>query len=179
VSPVILLSAFVVAAAIGWAALQIVGEMRTARGAPGASERIATLLTLFAPALTAAQQDPRAFLVWQPIAQAARQLFPAEFASLDRATGATFPFSRERIEAAHSQWTADWLAWELAHDTTYKLKVSVAEQELALGAAGSGRARLDAIEREKLDLYQRRYAEYIRTAKALQALIGAVPERVQ
>jgi hypothetical protein len=39
------------------------------------------------------------------------------------------------------------------------------------GAAGIGRARLDAIEREKLDLYQRRYAEYVRTAKALQTLI--------
>jgi hypothetical protein len=35
------------------------------------------------------------------------------------------------------------------------------------------RARLDAIEGEKLDLYQRRYADYVRTAKALQALIAS------
>ncbi len=81
----ILLSALIVAAAIGWAALQIVGEMRAARGGPSGSDRVAALLTLFAPALAATQQDPRAFLVWQPIAKAARQLFPGEFAMLDRA----------------------------------------------------------------------------------------------
>jgi hypothetical protein len=32
------------------------------------------------------------------------------------------------------------------------------------------RAKLDAVEREKLDSYQRRYEEYVRIAKALQAL---------
>jgi len=170
---VILLSALIVAAAIGWAALQIVGEMRAARGGAGAGDRVATLLTLFAPALTAVQQDPRAFLVWQPIATAARRLFPEEFATLDRAMGGTFPFSGERIEAAHSQWTADWLAWEHVHDTEYKLKAAVAEHDLlAQGGTVVARARLDAVEREKLELYQRRYAEYVRTAKALQALIG-------
>jgi hypothetical protein len=170
---VILLCAFIVAAAIAWAALQVVGEMRAARGGSGAKERAATLLTLFAPALTAAQQDPRALLVWQPVASAARQLFPDEFAALDGAMGSRFPFSRERIEAAHSQWTADWLAWEHVHDTEYKLKAAVAEHELlAQGGTVVSRARLDAVEREKLDLYQRRYAEYVRTAKALQALIG-------
>ena len=76
----ILLSALIVAGAIVWAGLQIIGEMRAARRT-GTTERLATLLTLFAPGLTATQQDPRAFLVWQPIAQAARQLFPEEFAS--------------------------------------------------------------------------------------------------
>jgi hypothetical protein len=170
---VILLAAVVVAGAIAWAGRQVVAELRAARASSGASDRVATLLTLFAPALTAAQQDPRAFLVWQPMAIAARQLFPDEFASLDRATGGTFPFSRDRIEAAHSQWTADWLAWELAHDTEYKLKAAIAQHELAGAPGGTApvRARLDAIEREKLDLYQRRYADYVRTAKALQALI--------
>jgi hypothetical protein len=34
------------------------------------------------------------------------------------------------------------------------------------------RARLDAVESEKLDLYQRRYADYVRVAKALQALMA-------
>ena len=137
------------------------------------SERVAMLLTLFAPALAATQQDPRAFLVWQPIAKAARQLFPLEFAELDRAMGAAFPFPKDRIESAHARWTADWLAWELGHDTEYKLKAAAAEHELAVqGGSPIARARLDAVEREKLDLYQRRYADYIRTAKALQALIG-------
>jgi len=32
------------------------------------------------------------------------------------------------------------------------------------------RAKLDAVEREKLDLYQQHYADYVRIAKALQAL---------
>lgn len=167
----ILLSALIVAAAVAWASLHLAVELRAAR--PGhAGDRVVALLTLFAPALTETQADPRAFLVWQPIAKAARQLFPEEFVTLDRATGATFPFPAERIEAAHSQWTADWLAWELAHDTEYKLKTAVAEHELAVhGESVVARARLDAVEREKLELYQRRYGEYVRTAKALQALI--------
>ena len=170
----ILLSAVIVAGAVAWAAWHIAGEMRAARGSAMASDRVATLLTLFAPALTLTQQDPRAFLVWQPIAAAARQLFPEEFARLDRATGATFPFPGARIEAAHAQWTADWLAWELAHDTEYKLKVAVAQHELASqGGAAIARAQLDAIEREKLDLYQRRYGDYIRVAKALQSLMSS------
>ncbi len=170
----ILIAALIVAAAIAWAALQIVGEMRAARGGSGASDRVAMLLTLFAPAIAATQQDPRAFLVWQPIANAARQIFPEEFAALDRASGAAFPFTKQRLEAAHAQWTADWLAWELAHDTEYKLKTAEAEQEVAAqGGSPVSRARLDAVEREKLDLYQRRYADYVRTAKALQSLIGS------
>jgi hypothetical protein len=169
---VVLLAALIVSTAIGWAAVHVVGELRGRREASATSQRIATLLALFAPALAATQQDPRAFLVWQPIAKAARQLFPEEFAALDRAMGASFPFPAERIEAAHSQWTADWLAWELAHDTEYKLKAAVAEHELAAqGGSGVARARLDAVEREKLERYQRRYTEYVKTAKALQALI--------
>ena len=167
----ILIAALIVAAAIGWAALMIVGELRASRGGAEQGDRLAALLGLFAPALTDTQRDPRAFLVWQPMAKAARQLFPEEFAALDRATGGTFPFPGERIEAAHARWTADWLAWELAHDTEYKLKAAVAEHELAADSGSAiARARLDAVEREKLQLYQHRYAEYVRTAKTLQAL---------
>jgi hypothetical protein len=168
----ILVAALVVAAAMAWAARQIVDELRAGRGAGGAPDRVATLLALFAPALTETQREPRAFLVWQPIAKAARQLFPDEFAALDRAMGGTFPFPRERIEAGHAQWTADWLAWELAHDTEYKLKTAIAEQDVTTDGSATARARLDAVEREKLDRYQRRYGEYIRVAKSLQSLIS-------
>jgi hypothetical protein len=106
------------------------------------------------------------------MAKAARELFPDEFVALDRATGGRFPFPAARIEAAHAQWTADWLAWELAHDTDYKLKEAAAQQDLAeQGGSAKARAKLDAVEREKLDLYQRRYADYVQTAKALQALL--------
>ena len=170
----ILIAALIVAGAVAWGALQIAAAVRAGQTRAGSGDQVAALLALFAPAVAATQQDPRAFLVWQPMAKAARQLFPEEFASLDRATGGTFPFSRERIEAAHAQWTADWLAWELSHDTEFKLKAAAAEHELAgQGSSSLARARLDAIEGEKLDLYQRRYADYVRTAKALQALIAS------
>ena len=165
----IVLSAIIVAAAVAVAAAIIARELRASREAAGGA-RLASLLSVFAPAIVDTQRDPRAFLVWQPLAKAGRQLFPAEFAALDRATGATFPFPVERIEAAHAQWTADWLAWELAHDTEFKLKAATAEHEVATQGTAAARAKLDAVEREKLDLYQRRYADYVRTAKALQAL---------
>jgi hypothetical protein len=40
------------------------------------------------------------------------------------------------------------------------------------GGAPAARARLEAIEREKLELYQRRYQDYVQVAKALQGLIA-------
>ncbi|HUK36257.1 MAG TPA: hypothetical protein VLV86_20210, partial [Vicinamibacterales bacterium] len=75
------------------------------------------------------------------------------------------------ILAAHSTWTAEWLAWERSHDGVFKLKALEAQETLQ-GSAESevGRAKLQAIEREKLDLYQRRYEEYVRVGRALQAL---------
>jgi hypothetical protein len=130
------------------------------------------LLTLFGPAIAAAANDPRALLTWQPVALTARDLFPSAFSALDRAHGARFPFSVDQIQAAHSRWTADWLAWERAHDAEFKLRALMLAHELGDEIASThGRARADAIEREKLDLYQRRYEEYSRVARALQALL--------
>jgi len=135
-------------------------------------ERQLTIATLFAPALSQVQDDPKALLVWQPLAKTLRAQFPREFTALDAAAASTFPFSRDVIGAAHSRWTTEWLAWERTHDATYKLKALEAEHP----SDGSRepavvRARLDAVEREKLDVYQRRYEEYTRTAKALQNLL--------
>jgi hypothetical protein len=167
---VVVLSAVIVAAVVYWATQQIVVELRAARD-EAARARTAAMLQLFAPSLAAADADPRALLVWQPLARIARTLFPQEFGALDRAAPGAFPFTKERLEAAHAQWTADWLAWERTHDAEYKLKAAAAEHELdASGGSQVARARLEAIEREKLDLYQRRYADYVRVAKALQAL---------
>jgi len=166
------LSAIVVAAAIAWAATVIARELRTIREL-AAEQQVLDLLTAFAPAIGAAADDPRVLLVWQPLAAAARELFPDAFRRLDRSAGTRFPFSADQIQAAHARWTADWLAWEQAHDAEFKLKAALAEAELA--AAGGdrlARARLDAIEREKLALYQRRYTDYVRIAKALQALLN-------
>jgi hypothetical protein len=130
-------------------------------------------MALFAPAIAAGREDPRVILSWQPLAVMARKLFPEECAELDRASGTTFPFSADQIQAAHARWTADWLAWEQRYDSECKLKV--AEIEAALSAPESAplrRARLDAVEREKLERYQSRYTEYVKVAKALQALMS-------
>jgi len=162
-------AAIVVAAAILWAARALVAELRTARTEATRTRALAVLQT-FSPGIAAAHSDPRALMTWVPLARAARQMLPAEFALLDAAAGGSFPFSAERIQAAHAQWTAEWLAWERAHDTEYKLKAAVLDRELASGDSAMVRARLEAVEREKLDLYQRHYQEYVQIAKALQSL---------
>jgi hypothetical protein len=165
-----ILSALIVAGAVVWAGQQLAAAFKT----PVEAEPRATadLLALFAPAVAAAGDDPRVVLAWQPIAVTARSLYPQEFAALDRACGSTFPFSSDQIERAHARWTADWLTWERRHDAEFKLKAAIVEHELGDDVHSPfARARLDAVERDKLDLYQQRYEEYTRIAKGLQALI--------
>jgi hypothetical protein len=164
-----ILGAVIVAGAVVWTGLRISGAPKRTNGAGDAT---AALLALFAPAMATSADDPRAVLAWQPIAAAARVLFPKEFADLDRAFGTTFPFSADQIERAHARWTTDWLAWERRHDGEFKLKAAQAAHDLGSDASSPlGRARLDAVEREKLDLYQQHYEEYTRIARGLQALI--------
>jgi hypothetical protein len=164
------LSASIVAVAVLWVGMRLANAAREPRRA-ATSDRALQLLEMFAPAIAAADRDVRAILVWQPMASAARRVFAEEFALLDRAFDATFPFGARQLEAAHARWTTEWLAWEHTHDVEYKLKAAIVEQDInASGGSPLTRARFDAIEREKLELYQRRYEEYIRVAKALQAL---------
>lgn len=166
----LLLSAVLVAGAIVWAALLIRRELTGVRDEARRSRAI-QILAAFAPAITDAEHDPKAFIIWQPMAESARRMWPAEFAALDAAVGGTFPFTAEQIRDAHARWTTEWLAWERAHDAEYKARIAAAEHDVAAsGGAPLARARLDALEREKLDTYQRRYEEYIRIAKKLQAL---------
>ena len=170
-----LIAALIVAVGVGgaavWSARAVAREIAAARVA-ASQGRTLQILSVFAPGLGAADADPRALLVWQPMARTARHLCPEEFAALDRAAGATFPFSADRIQAAHARWTAEWLAWERTHDAEYKLKAAGVEVELAeSGDSPLVRARFEAIEREKLERYQRRYEEYVRVAKALQGLL--------
>jgi hypothetical protein len=165
------LPGIIVAVAILAIGGQIVTEMKRL-AEERRRERRLSIATLFAPALSQVQDDPKALLVWQPLAKTLRAQFPQEFTALDAAASSTFPFSRDVIGAAHSRWTTEWLAWERTHDATYKLKALEAEHP----SGGSSdpavvRARLDAVEREKLDVYQRRYEDYTRTAKALQNLL--------
>ena len=163
-------AAIIVAAAVLWAGRELLAELRAQRD-DAARARALALLEMFSTGIAASRTDPRELLTWQPLARTARQLLPEEFARLDAASGAAFPFSVEQVHSAHAQWTAEWLAWERAHDAEYKLKAAVLEHELtASGESAIARARLEAVEREKLDLYQRRYQQYVQVAKALQSL---------
>jgi len=136
---------------------------------------VQSILATFGAAQATVQQDARLLLVWQPLAESARKLFPAAFAALDGATGHRFPFEKAAIERAHAKWTADWLAWEKTHNEEYRLKAATVEQEIGRAAgsdaAALAKARLDRVQHEKIERYQQRYEEYIRTAKALQALL--------
>jgi len=171
-----LLAALIVAAAVVYAGRQVAAGAGAARTTGGAADpaRLLPIVSMFAPGMSAAAADPRALLVWQPMAAAMRQLLPTEFAALDQAFGRTFPFSLEQMQASHARWTTDWLGWERTHDGESKLKAAAIEEELGERTVSPyGRARLEAVEREKLESYQRRYEEYTRVSKALQALIQA------
>jgi hypothetical protein len=165
-----LVSALIVAGALVWGVLHLARRLAPAHDQ---SDRVAKLLGIFAPAATAGD-DPRSVLAWQPFVTLARQLFPSEFAAIDRAKGATFPFTGEQIQSAHARWTTEWLAWERAHDAEYKVRAAAVEHEMGANLGTPyGRARLEAVEREKLDRYQQRYEEYTRVSKALKALFPA------
>src|SRR5262249_36581039 len=71
--------ALVVAAAILWAARELVAEVRNARTEAMRTRALAVLQT-FSAGITAAHSDPRALITWVPLARAARQMLPAEFA---------------------------------------------------------------------------------------------------
>jgi hypothetical protein len=134
---------------------------------------IQQLLATFAPAAAAVQRDPKQLLVWYPLAQSSRKLFPDAFKALDAAAGGTFPFTKDQVKAAHARCSAEWLAWERAHDAEYALKAAEVQDEIdrVQGQASPLlRTRLAAIEQQKLERYQQRYEEYIKTAKALAAL---------
>lgn len=164
-----ILGALIVAAAVAWAGWHIASELASR---DKEADQAAKLLALFAPGIVAAAADPRALLPWQSLAATARKIYPKEFAALDAASGATFPFSADQIDRAHARWTTDWLAWERSHDAECKLRAAIVEHELGDAVdTVYGRARLDAVERDKLDQYQRRYEDYTRVAKALQALL--------
>jgi hypothetical protein len=166
-------AAAMVSAAVVFGAWLVV-RARSADAQPDRSSRTRHLqiVALFAPGIAAAAEDPRALLVWQPLAATARALLPEDFAAIDRAAGAMFPFTREQIDAAHARWSTEWLTWERTHDAEYKLKAAAAEDELRASPGSMVlRARLESVEREKLDRYQRRYEEYTRVSKALKRLV--------
>lgn len=166
------------------AALSAGRELRQRREDAVAAE----LLRIFGPARETVQQNPKGLLTWYPLGRAVRKLWPDVCRRLDDASGATFPFTREQVDAAHAQWTSSWLAWERRHDAEYKLKAAALERDLIAEErkAGTfdaergvlsplGRARLESVEREKLERYQAQYEEYVRVAKAIAALEPGLP----
>ena len=166
-----LVIALALALAAAGAAFVIVGECRAWRR----DATLQAMLRTFGDALGSVHQDPRLLLAWHPTAESARKLFPVAFASLDAARGERFPFPRDLIERAHARWTTEWLAWERSHDEEYRIKAASVEQEIGATsgeAAKLAKARLDRVQHEKIERYQQRYEEYIRTAQALQALLG-------
>ena len=132
---------------------------------------IQQMLATFGPAAVAVQQDPKQLLAWYPLAQTSRALFPDAFTELDRAAGDAFPFAKAQLQAAHARCSADWLAWERAHDAEFGLKVAELQAEIDRVGQASPllRSRLAAVEQQKLERYQQRYEEYIKTAKAIAA----------
>ncbi len=136
------------------------------------------LLALFGPACERAHADPRALLAWYPVAAAARRAFPAAVAALDGGGEARFPFSAADLEAAHAQWSTDWLDWERRHDARHRARREAVEAELGQATdetASPLRARLETLERQRLEQYQRRYEEYARVSRALRQLSETEP----
>ena len=158
--------ALLVGAALAYVLWRIGDEIQNRRHEATLQHLVAT----FAPAAAAAQQDPRQLVFWYPLARTSRKLFPGAFKDLDAAAGGEFPFTKEQLKAAHARWTADWLAWERAHDAEYSVKAAEVQDEIDRGPSPASallRTRLAAVEQQKLERYQQRYEEYIKTAKVL------------
>ena len=140
--------------------------------------QILGLLATFGPAVERAQADPRVLLAWYPLASAARQAFPVAFWAMEPDGQPRFPFSTSDLEAAHARWSTDWLDWERRQDAEHRARREAVEAELGQATDETApplRARLEALEQEKLEQYQRRYEEYVRVSRALRQLTETAP----
>jgi len=93
---------------VAWAASRIVAELRAARERRRGRARRA-LLELSPRLWTAAQRDRAR----TGLAAAGDERAPAVsrgIAALAPQAGGTFPFTTAQLQAAHAQWTADWLS---------------------------------------------------------------------
>ena len=160
-----------VAAATGFGAFLVASALRSRQR----DTQILGLLATFGPAAERAYNDPRVLLAWYPVGGAARRAFPDAFAALEPDGEPRFPFSAADLEVAHARWTTDWLDWERRQDADHRAGREALEAELGQATdvnAPPLRARLEALEREKLEQYQRRYEEYVRVSRALAQLSG-------
>ena len=158
-----------VAAATGLGALLVASALRARRR----DAQILGLLAAFGGAAERARADPRVLLAWYPLADAARRAFPDAFRAQESEGRPRFPFGPADLEAAHARWSTEWLDWERRHDAEHRARREAVEAELGQAAAAAApplRARLEALEQEKLERYQRRYEEYVRVSRALGRL---------
>ena len=135
--------------------------------------QIQALVATFGSLAAQAREHPRRLLAWHPIAEQTRQLFPDAFRALESVDGKRFPFSKELIESVEAKWTAEWLEWERNNDTEYRAQSAAIEATLEKAEASAtqaARARLDTLERDRLEQYQRRYQEYVEVSRGLAAL---------
>ena len=146
-----------------------------ALGAIRRDRQIQALVETFGPLAAQAREHPRRLLAWHPMAERTRRLFPEAFQALET-TGERFPFSDQLIESVEANWTAEWLEWERNNDTEYREQSAVIEAALDTAegteAQVAARARLDTLERDRLERYQRRYQEYVEVSRGLASLTG-------
>ena len=134
------------------------------------------LLSTFASTAKEVRSDPRLLLVHYPVVVAARRCFPDAFSALEEPQSKSFPLGSLEIEEAHARWTAEWLEWERSHESEYQRKAAVLNSELVNTTDArmpALRAELEAVEQQKLDLYQHRYEEYVGVSRALAKLTEA------
>ena len=168
------LALLAVAATTGIGAILV----RNALGFRRRDAQVLGLLATFGPPCERARSDPRVLLAWYPVALAARRAFPQAFMVLDGDGQRRFPFGQAELEAAHARWSTEWLDWERRQDAEHRARREAVEAELERATAETApplRARLDALEREKLEQYQHRYEEYVRVSRALKELAEAEP----
>lgn len=166
----------VLAAVCGWVGLLGIQILRARRR----DAQILQLLDIFGPVVDRVRSDPHVLLTWYPVASAARQMFPDAFAAISQAGVEPFPFGETALETAHARWTTDWLEWEHRNDGNSRRNRETIglEIERSQGAAAqAARDRLDALERDSLEQYQRKYEEYVKVSRALGALT-ATPTQV-
>lgn len=156
-----------VAAAVGLGAFVVASALRRQRR----DAQVLGLLATFGPAAERARADPRILVAWHPVASAARRAFPDAFAALEADGRPRFPFDAADVEAAHARWSTEWLDWERRQDAEHRVRREAVEAELGPDAGAAVlRTRLDALEQEKLERYQRRYEEYVAVSRALRQL---------
>ena len=81
--------------------------------------------------------------------------------------------------ALAARWSTDWLDWERRQDAEHRARREAVEAELERATDETApplRTRLEALEREKLEQYQRRYEEYVHVSRALKELSETEPE---